>query len=50
VGYFDVIISKFNPNGTELVYSTYLGGDVGNDEGTGLIIDEKDDQISPSWL
>jgi hypothetical protein len=26
-GYFDIFVSKLNPNGSALVYSTYIGGD-----------------------
>lgn len=37
-GNLDVFISKFNPSGTALVYSTYLGGDF-RDEGRGIAVD-----------
>src|SRR5215510_3646990 len=35
----DIFITKLNPAGTALVYSTYLGGDSGLDEGYGLAVD-----------
>jgi len=34
----DVFITKFDPSGTALVYSTYLGGS-GTDEGRGIAVD-----------
>ncbi len=34
----DAFVTKFDPTGTALVYSTYLGGD-GRDEGQGIAID-----------
>jgi hypothetical protein len=34
----DVFVSKFNAEGTELVYSTYLGGD-GDDLGNDVVVD-----------
>jgi hypothetical protein len=37
-GDFDVFVSKVNPTGTALVYSTYLGGS-GFDRGTGIALD-----------
>jgi hypothetical protein len=37
-GSLDVFISKFNPSGTALIYSTYLGGDF-NDEGRAIAVD-----------
>jgi hypothetical protein len=37
-GFEDVFVSKLNPNGSELIYSTYLGG--GNDDrGFGIAVD-----------
>ncbi|WP_412675522.1 SBBP repeat-containing protein [Alkalihalobacillus alcalophilus] len=38
-GNLDVFISKLNPSGTDLVYSTYLGG-TGDDWGIGIAIDQ----------
>src|SRR2546422_8304365 len=37
-GSFDVFVTKVNPAGSGLVYSTYLGGS-GFDEGTGIAVD-----------
>ncbi|WP_303803105.1 SBBP repeat-containing protein, partial [Alicyclobacillus macrosporangiidus] len=37
-GGFDAFVTKFNPAGNALVYSTYLGGS-GNDEGFGIAVD-----------
>lgn len=37
-GLNDVFVAKFNPSGSALVYSTYLGGS-GFDEGSGITID-----------
>jgi Beta-propeller repeat len=38
VGGWDVFVTKLNPNGTSVVYSTYLGGS-GDDNGYGIAID-----------
>src|SRR5205823_11273224 len=38
----DAFVTKFNANGTALVYSTYLGG-AGPDEGTSLAVDVSGD-------
>lgn len=38
-GQFDVIVFKFKPDGSDLVFSTYLGGN-GTDYGHGVSIDE----------
>ncbi|WP_163538970.1 SBBP repeat-containing protein [Gracilibacillus sp. YIM 98692] len=35
---FDAFVTKFNPTGSALVYSTYLGG-TGGDEGNGIAVD-----------
>ncbi|HEX2269374.1 MAG TPA: carboxypeptidase regulatory-like domain-containing protein, partial [Pyrinomonadaceae bacterium] len=35
---FDVFVTKFNSSGSDLVYSTYLGG-VGSDNGRGIAVD-----------
>jgi len=37
-GLYDVFVTKINPAGTALVYSTYLGG-TGNDQGFGIDVD-----------
>ncbi len=39
VGANNVFVTKLNPEGTALVYSTYLGG--GSDEGYGIAVDDK---------
>jgi hypothetical protein len=36
-GVYDAFVTKLNPSGTALVYSTYLGGD-GNDQGNGIAV------------
>ena len=36
---YDAFVTKINPDGTSLVYSTYLGGE-GNDHGYGIGIDD----------
>lgn len=38
VAYGDAFVTKLNPTGTGLIYSTYLGGD-GEDRGTGIKVD-----------
>lgn len=38
---FTAYVTKFNPSGTDLVFSTYLGGSGGQDEGNGIAIDEE---------
>ena len=35
----DAFVTKFNPSGTALVYSTYLGGDYGVDIGKAIAVD-----------
>ncbi len=37
-GYFDVFVTKLNSNGSNLLYSTYLGGS-GSDKGKGIQVD-----------
>ena len=39
-GSFDVFISKFNPSGSALIYSTYLGGN-GSDQALRITVDGK---------
>ncbi|MBI4750696.1 MAG: SBBP repeat-containing protein [Acidobacteria bacterium] len=36
---YDAFVAKLNSNGTDLVFSTYLGGATGNDFGTGIGVD-----------
>jgi Domain of unknown function DUF11/Beta-propeller repeat len=43
-GPFDVFVTKFNPAGDDLIYSTYLGGD-GSDESAAIKLDDQDDAI-----
>jgi hypothetical protein len=38
-GAFDAFVTKLNPTGTALVYSTYLGGTEADDDGTGIAVD-----------
>jgi len=38
----DVFVTKLNPSGTALVYSTYIGGDY-NNAGTGIAVDGRGD-------
>jgi hypothetical protein len=37
-GPFDAFVAKLNPEGSDLVYSTFIGGD-GDDEGLGIAVD-----------
>ncbi|SEW30677.1 DUF7948 domain-containing protein [Chitinophaga arvensicola] len=39
-GTFDIAISKFNPNGTRLVYATYIGGN-GQEQPHSLFVDQQ---------
>ena len=38
-GTFDAFVTKFNPQGSALVYSTYLGGSAGVDRGWAIAVD-----------
>ena len=38
----DAFVTKINPTGTKLIYSTYLGGSA-DDYGTGIVVDSKGD-------
>jgi hypothetical protein len=38
-GYADAFVTKLNPTGTALVYSTYLGGSGGSNYGYGIAVD-----------
>ena len=39
-GSYDAFVSKFNPQGSALVYSTYLGGSAGVDRGWAIALDD----------
>jgi len=39
-GSFDAFVTKLNPNGSALVYSTYLGGSAGTDRGWAIALDD----------
>ena len=39
-GSYDAFVSKLNPNGSGLVYSTYLGGSAGVDRGWAISLDD----------
>ena len=41
---FDIVVSKFNPTGTTLLFSTYLGGS-DNEEPSSLVVDNNNDLI-----
>ena len=41
-GVYDAFVTKLNPTGTALVYSTYLGG-TGDENGTGIAVDSAGD-------
>ena len=41
---FDIVISKFNPTGTGLLFSTYLGGS-DNEEPQSLVVDNQDNLV-----
>jgi beta-propeller repeat-containing protein len=38
-GLADVFVTKLEPNGTNIIYSTYLGGSMDTDEGWGIAVD-----------
>jgi hypothetical protein len=38
-GYSDIFVTKFAPSGSSLSYSTYLGGDIGDEEGRSIFLD-----------
>ncbi len=38
-GFNDVFVTKLNPTGTALIYSTFIGGASGNDAGNGIAVD-----------
>ena len=41
---FDIVVSKFNPTGSNLLYSTYLGGN-DNEEPQSIIVDNQDNLV-----
>ncbi len=41
-GKFDAFVTEINPAGTDLIYSTYLGGD-GDDQGQGIALGENNE-------
>jgi hypothetical protein len=40
-GSFDAFVTKLNPNGSALIYSTYLGGSGGTDRGWAIAVDDE---------
>lgn len=44
-GGFDISISKFSPDGTKLIYGTYLGGSAGNEQPQSLIVNSQGNLI-----
>jgi hypothetical protein len=47
-GSYDVFVSKLNPNGTGLVYSTYLGGG-SDDDGHGIVVNSLGNTYITGW-
>jgi hypothetical protein len=45
----DVFVSKLNPTGTALIYSTYLGGATGKDGGASIAVDAAGDVYVTGW-
>jgi len=41
---FDIVVTKFNPGGTNMIFSTYLGGS-DNEEPSSLVVDNADNLI-----
>ena len=39
-GYFDAFVTKLNPKGSGLVYSTYLGGSLGAERAFAIVLDD----------
>ena len=46
-GGYDAFVTQFNPTGTALIYSTYLGGS-GDDQGRGIALDATGNAMSSS--
>ncbi|MEP0775986.1 MAG: SBBP repeat-containing protein [Acidobacteriota bacterium] len=44
----EVFVTKLNPTGSDLVYSTYLGG-TSNDRGEGIVVDGSGNAIVTGW-
>jgi Beta-propeller repeat/FG-GAP-like repeat len=47
-GGYDAFVTKLNPAGSGLVYSTYLGGSAG-DQGNGIAVDDAGDVYVTGW-
>jgi len=47
-GYFDAYVTKLNTSGSALVYSTYLGGN-GGDQGSGIAVDSSGNAIAAGF-
>jgi Beta-propeller repeat len=47
-GFFDAFVVKLNPDGSDLVFSTYLGGD-SNDEGKDIAMDKDGNICVTGW-
>jgi hypothetical protein len=47
-GIWDIFVSKLNPNGTGLVYSTYFGG-ISDDQGNGIAVDISGNAYITGW-
>jgi uncharacterized protein (TIGR03437 family) len=45
---YDVFVTKLNPSGTALIYSTYVGG-TGNDEAAGIAVDGQGNAYVTGW-
>ncbi|MGB1040929.1 MAG: PKD domain-containing protein, partial [Flavobacteriales bacterium] len=43
--YVDIAISKFNINGSSLLYSTYLGGNLGSEAPHSLVVNDNDELL-----